>query len=209
MRTPLLALSLALGVTGCFTARPLAIVGDQCTINSDCQDPLVCALGRCRVECTSGRDCALGLRCMKLPDVVGVCQLPDEAMCSLASDCTAPLVCFMPGGCLPECEEDIDCSLGETCQETQCFEREVPFCVYHSDCPYPDICDREQCRRECTTQVDCDPGEECVQFETCNGPCMCRIACELGVDSCPDGTDCIPCVGDCGTATAYCERPTE
>ena len=31
-----------------------------CALNSDCTAPLICAIGRCRQQCMSSRDCAAG-----------------------------------------------------------------------------------------------------------------------------------------------------
>lgn len=213
MKQRLLLLAVALCASGCLADQQLAVIGDQCTINSDCQNPLVCALGRCRVECDSSRDCALGLRCIKLPELVrGVCQLPEEANCSRDSECPEPLLCYMPGGCLQECNEDPDCALGETCNTdmSQCEEPEVPLCLYTTDCTYPEICDDQQrCRRECVNDLDCETGFACVPFDTCNGPCMCRIPCVLDADECPAGTECVECTGASCAVEAYCERPME
>lgn len=209
MRTSLIAALIALACTGCFGLEPLAVIGDQCDINSDCQAPLVCALGRCRNECEVSRDCALGLRCIQLQVDLGVCQLPDEANCTLDSDCPETLVCFDPGGCLLRCVTDDDCAAGETCTDGECLEPEVLLCIYPSDCAYPQICDTHQrCARECTTSVDCGTGDECVPHPLCNGPCMCRRDCSLDPSVCLPGTECVACdAADCGAVTNYCERP--
>jgi len=213
-----LAALAALPVVGC-GVEPLSLIGDQCDLNSECQAPLVCALGRCRRQCEVSRDCALGLRCIKIemPDL-GICQLPDETICDLDSDCPQELACFQrAGGCLIECRDDGDCVPGETCLMNKCTPPEVELCVYPSDCIYPMVCGAHQeCRVECTASIDCEGREECVQHAACDGvdgapsgPCMCRLPCTMGDGTCPDGTDCVACGDglDCGTAAAYCERP--
>ena len=43
--------------TGCSDKK---VIGDECLFNDDCVSPLVCAARRCRVQCRSDRDCAMG-----------------------------------------------------------------------------------------------------------------------------------------------------
>jgi len=221
MTTARILLALVL-VSGCSAVEPLSVIGDQCDVNSECEAPLICALGRCRKECEAQRDCALGLRCLKLPapSTNGVCQLPDETGCERPSDCQEPLVCFMPAGCMLECVEDGDCAAGESCVSGECIQPEVPLCGYDSDCPYPQICEREACIRGCVSDIDCrreiGPTRVCVQHASCEGPCMCRLPCDLAAPDCPSGTECTPCDAgaDCSSAAdalglaeaGYCER---
>lgn len=208
-------------VSGCTAVAPLSVIGDQCDKASDCEAPLICALGRCRRECEATRDCALGLRCIQLPppETAGVCQLPDETACDAPSDCQEPLVCAEPGGCLLPCDGSNPCIAGESCGAGGICET-VPgstLCVYDSDCAYPLICDRDQsCVIECTRgATDCAVGLVCVQdgAAVCeDGPCMCRIPCDpADPAACPAGTECTPCGEglDCSESETdhYCERP--
>jgi hypothetical protein len=76
-----------------------AVAGIGCTRNSDCQTPLICALGRCRAECRENRDCSCpGTHCSQVlmtwpggSDTVGRCavDVPDapKAACVHAFDC--------------------------------------------------------------------------------------------------------------------------
>jgi hypothetical protein len=199
---------LATAAGGC-VAPTRSVLGDQCELNSDCEAPLVCGLGRCRKECLASRDCGLGLRCILLQDpTLGVCQLEAETTCTLDSDCAPPLVCT-DIGCMNECAEDRDCAAGQVCSDQgRCAEVVDELCVYTSDCPYPLVCtERLQCEIECVNDDDCDDGRTCVQAEACNGPCMCRQGCTTDA-SCPPGSECIPCGGglDCGGLDRYCER---
>jgi hypothetical protein len=207
--------------TGCAAVTPLSVIGDQCDKASDCEAPLICGLGRCRRECEATRDCALGLRCIKLPapSEIGVCQLPEEANCSSDADCPDGLTCFVgEGGCLRPCSETDPCISGEMCSEASKCEplSGATLCVYDSECDYPLICLNQTCSIECSRGLtDCRVGTFCVQddSESCaDGPCMCRIGCDLSApDTCPPGTECTPCGDglDCSeTGTnAYCERP--
>jgi hypothetical protein len=217
----LLIIAAFIVVSGCVGVEPLSVIGDQCDKNSDCDGLLVCGLGRCRRECEATRDCALGLRCIKLEEL-GVCQLPEEAHCERNSDCNEPLVCFMPGGCLVECATDEDCPAGsscrtdaedycpvdETCQVGECVEPEVSRCVYDSTCDYPMVCNELQsCVIECTNDRQCALGLACVEYAGCDGPCMCRIPCMPGADECPAGTLCEPCADGLDCGDGYCERP--
>lgn len=62
------------------TLACLDMAETECTINSDCLDPLlVCAVdGRCREECRTDRDCRDGLTCRADLYEVRVCAGPDE-----------------------------------------------------------------------------------------------------------------------------------
>lgn len=68
-------------------------LGEQCSLNSECAEPLVCRLGRCRIECREGRDCPPGLLCYLVDQTLGlgVCQVPDEQSCEVT--CPSTLVC--------------------------------------------------------------------------------------------------------------------
>jgi hypothetical protein len=152
--------------------RPRFTAGESCSLNTDCADPLVCGLERCRRQCVDSRDCAAGLLCLRLDDG-NVCQLPEEQRCSLASDCPPGLACRF-GTCTTECIEDRDCPPGAACQRDEdqgalaCVEVLTELCVYNSDCGPPQICGPDQrCRYECRTDVDCDPLRRCSSEFRC------------------------------------------
>jgi len=133
-------------VAGCAT-DPRTVIGEQCELTSECEAPLVCRLSRCRRECVSSRDCALGLRCVIAPeDGLGVCLLPDERSCALDSDCPGELACLdesCTNQCVPETDGGAfsrDCPSGARCLDGNCVEPDVPLCVYPSDCTFPFVC---------------------------------------------------------------------
>jgi len=209
--TAALALA-ALGAAGCTSDSELRLsLGSQCELTSECEAPLVCRLERCRRECVSTRDCALGLRCVKAPDGLGVCQLPEERVCALDSECVPPLVCRTET-CINECADDRDCVAGQRCDEdtSSCVEVSDRLCVYNSDCLEPYVCNfRQQCQIECAEDDDCTAGETCFPHEQCNGAsCMCRIDCTASGSTCPFGFECIACPdGLCAEPDRrYCER---
>ena len=166
-------LALALGVaamllgSGC-TERASFTIGDECDLNSQCASPLVCRIGRCRIECKTDIDCGIGLACYFEPDAgveeSGGCQLDDENECSLDSDCSAGLVCKF-GTCTVACLDDRDCAPGSACVEQNgafaCVSTN-DSCIYNSDCPEPLICGPEQsCRLECREDRDCVTPRTC------------------------------------------------
>lgn len=159
----------ALAALGC---RPVLNAGSDCTLNSECAEPLVCRLERCRRQCVDSRDCGAGLLCLRVEAMGGACQLPEEAACTLTSDCTegSGLQCQF-GTCTTACVEDRDCPPGATCSAemdggpTACHEPARESCIYNSDCPDEMICDALQvCRYECIDDGtrDCEPGQACV-----------------------------------------------
>ncbi|MCZ7677255.1 MAG: hypothetical protein M5U28_00090 [Sandaracinaceae bacterium] len=168
-RAGLLALGAAVALLAC--DRPRFASGEACTLNTDCAEPLVCGLDRCRRQCDDSRDCAAGLRCLR-DGPVGVCQLPDESRCSLDSECMQGLVCRL-GTCTTECREDRDCAPGAVCEldatgSRACVEPTAELCVYNSDCPEGLVCHADQvCRIECAGDVDCDPLRYCDDRNRC------------------------------------------
>lgn len=166
MRSRLAWLAL-LALLGC--DRPVPTFGAACSLNTDCASPLVCRLQRCRRQCLDSRDCGAGLRCLYIDpsEESGVCQLEEEAECTLASECTDGLVCRF-GTCTTECATNRDCPPAATCRSDDgaplaCVEPATELCVYNSDCPAPLVCGPDQlCRLECREMRDCRPPRECI-----------------------------------------------
>lgn len=152
-------------------ARPQVTVGGACEINSDCAAPFVCVIGSCRRQCDAARDCGAGLQCIVVSgsSVGGGCQLPEEASCTLTSECHSPALVCQNATCTTPCREDRDCATGAHCvldaasMQSACYDDAIEPCVYNSDCPTPMICDRDQtCRLECITDRDCTAPRSCV-----------------------------------------------
>lgn len=161
---PVIAVALALAAC---SSRPELVPGDECELNTECDAPLVCRLGRCRVECRAQRDCAAGLECVRDAEGLGACQLREETECTLASDCIEPLVCRF-GRCTNACEVDRDCPPGARCLAEPgggmgCRDMADTECERNSDCPEPYICAvDERCREQCRTDRDCRDGNVCL-----------------------------------------------
>ena len=181
----LATLAAAATASGCESSSLRRVRGEQCELNSDCDPPLVCRIGYCRVECASARDCSAGLDCViDIPNDpsaprYGACQLEAETSCVRDSDCPAALVCTM-GECTNECgcpldEPCRDCAPGATCVERDdgsraCLDTSTQACVYDSDCdatPDSFVCAGDgRCRIECRLDhdEDCRNGERCQAF---------------------------------------------
>ncbi|MEM9188896.1 MAG: hypothetical protein AAGF12_06955 [Myxococcota bacterium] len=176
MKPRALAGVLLIALLGCAPELPEAI-GGGCELNSDCEAPLVCRLARCRKECSTSRDCAVGLDCVQDNQTgLGACQLPDELNCVRDSDCAASLVCTM-GECTNECgctDPTVpcrDCPPGAACVPRPggppaCLDTATDTCVRNSDCEASDtsfVCAPDQrCRVECTGDADCRFGDVCL-----------------------------------------------
>ncbi len=162
----ILVLLVLSATAGC--ERPRFHSGEGCEINSDCASPLACVIGVCRRQCVDSRDCGAGLRCLITSETLGGgCQLEHERTCSLASECTAPLVC-QSGTCTTVCREDRDCAPGASCMADVsgsfgCYEELAELCVYNTDCPDPMICGRDElCHLECLADRDCTAPRSCI-----------------------------------------------
>jgi hypothetical protein len=93
-----------------------------CTINSDCDSPLICAFSRCHAACKQSRDCAAGERCV--PSTAGgVCELPQESTCAdAASSCATGLICASDQQCRAPCQTATQCVTSQTCMSGACFD---------------------------------------------------------------------------------------
>jgi hypothetical protein len=160
-----------LALTGC--ERPSVNVGSACSLNTECDAPLVCELGRCRRQCVDSRDCAAGLLCLSVGEMGGACQIDDEADCALSSDCGEHLACRFET-CTTECADDRDCPPGASCKmDTEamslaCVEAVPELCIYNSDCPEGLVCNEDQqCVRECLSDRDCEDDRQCDEQGFC------------------------------------------
>jgi hypothetical protein len=99
-----------------------------CSINSDCDEPLVCAFHRCHSQCQTTRDCAAGVRCVHARDadtgalLGNVCQLADERACVQNAECPPAQVCAVDGQCRDLCDADRDCVTAQVCRIHTCAE---------------------------------------------------------------------------------------
>ena len=94
-------------------------IGGACILNSDCNSPLVCSMGRCHDVCHTSADCPAGQSCIAASDQSRVCQLPIETQCAYTSDCQTPLICAVDQRCRNQCQTNVDCPSGQTCTTTK------------------------------------------------------------------------------------------
>ena len=157
------------GVVACTTEETVADLGDRCSLNSECKDPLVCGFERCRPECATSRDCG-GRRCMRTAAGANVCQLEDEVSCTHNSQCPGTQVCAADLQCRDQCVSDKDCVGGQQCTDSVCAETtelgpggvlpaRVPTegvrCTYATECPGDLVCLNGVCAIECYNDRDC------------------------------------------------------
>jgi len=137
-----------------------ATLADGCSINSDCNDPLVCAFRKCHNACTATRDCPAGARCVASERPYRVCQLPTEVTCAYNSECPTSQVCGIDKKCRDQCTSDRDCVPEQVCSVGACadvveltVDGGLPpavgvntsgvRCVYNSDCAEPPSAKRD------------------------------------------------------------------
>jgi hypothetical protein len=190
MRARVLTLFVFATLTGC--APPLT-VGALCERDSECPDPLTCALGRCRTECLADVDCAPGVTCVFASAGVGVCSLPAEASCS-ADTCPTPLLCTA-GVCRASCSDASGCLLSQSCVGGVCVpdassDAGVGDAGSDSGITAPDAGTGFVPAAACNADSDCGAAELCAVRET---PRICRPRC-VDHGDCPSGTTCEPVV---------------
>jgi len=95
-----------------------AALSATCSINSDCNSPLVCAFARCHAQCIESRDCTTpGERCVSSgTGTARVCQLPPETACATGATCSSTQVCSPTDQqCRQPCQTNADCAGGQFC----------------------------------------------------------------------------------------------
>lgn len=109
---------------GCNGVPARAGLEGSCSINSDCNAPLICAFGRCHQQCgsvdASNRDCPAGERCVSA-GASNVCELSSEAACGLTSLCVTGLVCEPDLQCHSPCSATQLCPGSQTCVGGGCY----------------------------------------------------------------------------------------
>jgi hypothetical protein len=87
----------------------LAKLSQGCSLNSQCENPLVCTYAHCHRQCDDDRDCRGEERCVK-GGSGHVCQLPADTACTSKSDCNGEQVCGVDKECRDKCTSDADCT---------------------------------------------------------------------------------------------------
>src|SRR4051812_44154636 len=95
----LIALCATVISASCGGSTTHAQLAKGCTINSDCDSPLVCAFQTCHKQCDSSRDCQDGALCVSAVRPLSVCQLESESLCSYNSQCVQGEICAVDGKC--------------------------------------------------------------------------------------------------------------
>jgi hypothetical protein len=115
----------AITSTGCAPetggAHGTKFLGATCHLNSDCVAPLVCALGFCRNQCDSSRDCPIARRCL-VAVPVDVCSIPFDDRCTYNSQCPTDLICTVDQRCRNQCRMNGDCATAQLCVSGACAD---------------------------------------------------------------------------------------
>lgn len=138
---------------------------DRCDTDSECGEGS-CESGACAVACEHNDDCS-GLE-------RGASCAPETLVDTPGQDpCEAPPRTF----CLPECQEDRDCSdIGSEyrCEDGVCAPTApcgaepsgpFPFCEDDTDCSAGESCFAGTCGADCTDSAQCASGERCLYEE--------------------------------------------
>ena len=119
------------------------------------------------------------------------CDNPNDQCveCLDDPDCAAPDPYCVDGQCV-ECESNADCGDG-LCVDNTC----LPPCESDGDCDVGDICVGGICTTPCDGDEDCDGGMVCGGSGGCVQPCDGDGECASGQD-CSGGICTDPCTGD-------------
>jgi hypothetical protein len=97
------------------------VLASGCSLNSDCNDPLVCIFALCHQACNETRDCSPGELCVKL-NGNGVCELPQEVSCTGGQSCQQGLTCSNQQ-CRTSCKNaSSDCLANQVCNGGACYD---------------------------------------------------------------------------------------
>jgi hypothetical protein len=92
-----------------------------CSLNSDCNDPLVCIFSLCHQACTTTRDCTAPEICVAASNDK-VCTLSSES-CFDGGTCPLGLLCGGDGQCHDPCTTSADCTVsGQQCVARTCVD---------------------------------------------------------------------------------------
>jgi hypothetical protein len=103
----------AAGAASCSSSSAVGVAAG-CSINSDCDSPLVCVFARCHKQCDASRDCPSGERCVA-STAGGVCQLSQESSCGNGNLCQSGEVCGTDQQCRVQCSASGGCVGGDYC----------------------------------------------------------------------------------------------
>jgi hypothetical protein len=101
----------AIVIAACSSSAPATVIG--CSLNSDCSMDLICALGKCRVQCVNASDCPVpGSSCID-DGRNAVCETPTDKNkpCTQETDCPVPLACASDYRCRNLCQSSSDCNV--------------------------------------------------------------------------------------------------
>ena len=182
-------------VAGCSGAKKIN-VGGTCILNSDCNSPLVCTMGKCHDACHTSADCPTGQSCVKT-DNSTICQLPAEGDCSETLSCSGAFVCASDQRCRTACQSPTDCASEQECMSGICHDA----CQVSADCAAGQSCLKTNNTTLCQLPADAD----CSQTLTCGGGFVCAPDQHCRTE-CQSRTDCTTeqmCVG------GVCAAPSE
>ncbi|MEM9191599.1 MAG: hypothetical protein AAGF12_20665 [Myxococcota bacterium] len=203
-------------MSGCFSEG--FELGAQCDLTTDCEQPLVCRLSRCREECAGDRDCPTFTFCVPDNRGFGSCLLPDETNCSSNATCPAGLVCAvdLDRNCRTQCIDDRSCLRSQVCMNSFCVDG-LPAPPIDGgmdggmDAPMSDggcVPPMAECDGDPSTICETDTSSDPLNCGSCTNACedarnatpVCEMSmCEI---------ECLPLLGDCNQMLSDgCEFP--
>ena len=162
-----------------------------CTDKGDCSAGEICLANKCIDGCDDKTDCSDGEICLDNKCITG-CET--NGNCNIGNICVA-------NKCIEGCETDRDCDANEVCdiQTKKCKKEEEEV-----DCRMGDTCEQgyecEQLTGKCILTTDCITNEDCaIGFQCYNLECVARTSCTIN-DECNEGEIC--------KADGYCDIDT-
>ncbi len=194
----------------CVSEEIICFNDEDCGEGEICDNPGTIESECCTPECIRNSDCDDGIEetedfCINRGSCDAYCEYSGEN-CTSSADCS-------PGyGCCDGFCQELDCANDEECDDNN--PKTIDECTRFGPCNYS--CTHTYCDIECYDDINCPPGQSCVNPDTCEAEC-CEVVCDEDSDcyftnacSSVDVDKCVcynpgTCSASCGECLVECD----